>query len=40
MVTIYLGLKLFFVAVVNLCVLVAASLHKFPSLVAFHREAC
>jgi len=36
-----LGLKFFFVAVVNLCVLVAAFLQKFPLLVALHcREAC
>jgi len=33
-------IEAFFVAVVNLCVLVAASLQKFPLLVAFHREAC
>ena len=37
---VYFGLKLFFVAVVNLCVLVAASLQKFPLLVAFYRESC
>jgi len=40
MVIFYLGPKLFFVIVVNLCVSVAASLQKFPLLVAFHREAC